>query len=161
MALLASGASSAQADEAAARLQLSLAEGAAVRGMAALDAALTVLRRPDVKPSGVATVLDRLPASSIAAFAALADDERLRRLLRRYLDEWRLERPMLSGNDLMAMGIPEGPRIKQALQLIRAARLDGWASDRDDERALVLRFAKSIRDSRAMNEPIDFKLYEN
>ncbi len=68
---------------------------------------------------------------------------------------------MLSGNDLMAMGIPEGPRIKQALQLIRAARLDGWASDRDDERALVLRFAKSIRDSRAMNEPIDFKLYEN
>lgn len=160
-ALIASEASSSEAGEIAARLQLSQPEAAAVHAMPALASARTALRRADVKPSGVVTVLDRLPVAAIEAFADLLEDTALRDLLRRYVEQWRFERPLLSGHDLMAMGVPEGPRIKQALQLIRAARLDGWASDRDDERALVMRFAKSIRDSRAMNQPIDFKLYEN
>jgi hypothetical protein len=46
--------------------------------------------------------------------------------------------------------------VQRGLQLIRAARLDGWAADRDDERALMLRFAKSIGDSGAAR--IDFNL---
>ncbi|MEX0750183.1 MAG: hypothetical protein WD359_05180 [Dehalococcoidia bacterium] len=161
LALLASDASAEQAEEIVERLQLSKAEAEAVRGIVALRAAATMIRRPDVKPSGVVTVLERFLEASIEAFAALSDDEIVRSVMRRYLDEWRLERPLLNGHDLIGMGVPEGPQIKRGLQLIRAARLDGWATDRDDERALVLRFAKSIRDSRAMNQPIDFKLYEN
>jgi tRNA nucleotidyltransferase (CCA-adding enzyme) len=129
--------------------------------MCALRSAATALQRADVKPSGVVAVLDRIPDVAVGAFAALTDDQRLRGLLQRYLKEWRHEKPMLSGHDLREMGIPEGPEIGRGLRLIRAARLDGWANDRDDERALALRFAKSIRDSRAMNQPLDFKLYEN
>jgi hypothetical protein len=64
-------------------------------------------------------------------------------------------KPRLNGADVQAMGIGAGPRIAQALQLLRAARLDGTARDRDDERVIVARFAKSIRDSSAMTGTIE------
>jgi tRNA nucleotidyltransferase (CCA-adding enzyme) len=139
------------------RLQLTREEAAVVRAMASLSQSTEMLRRRDARPSGIVAVLDRFPNAAVAAFAALSEDAAIRTITRRYLHEWRDTRPLLNGNDLREMGIPEGPAIGKGLQLIRAARLDGWASDRDDERALVLRFAKSIRDSRAMNQPIDFQ----
>ena len=64
----------------------------------------------------------------------------------------------MKGRDLLAMSVPGGPRIHQGLQLLRAARLDGWAVDRDDERALIARFVKSIQDSRSMNASIELHL---
>jgi tRNA nucleotidyltransferase (CCA-adding enzyme) len=160
-ALAASGASASEAEAIVGRLQLSLAEASAVRAMHALPSVVEMLRRADVKPSGVVTLLDRYPVPAIEAFAGLHESDEVGAMLLRYLEEWRHERPILDGHDLMELGVPEGPQIKRGLQLIRAARLDGWATDRDDERALILRFAKSIRDSRAMQHPLDFKLYEN
>jgi tRNA nucleotidyltransferase (CCA-adding enzyme) len=125
--------------------------------MPALTNASGMLRRVEAKPSGVVAVLERFPEAALRAFAALSSDEVVASLIGLYLNEWRHDRPELSGDDLLAMGVPEGPQIGRGLQLLRAARLDGWVSDRDDERALMLRFAKSIRDSRAMSQPIDFK----
>ena len=80
------------------------------------------------------------------------------RLALRYLAEWRNVKPTLNGRDLLALRVPEGPRVHQGLQLLRAARLDGWAVDRDDERVLIARFVKSIEDSRSMNASIDLHL---
>ena len=67
-------------------------------------------------------------------------------------------KPILRGDELIELGVPAGPQVQRGLQLLRAARLDGWASDRDDERALVLRFAKSIRDSGDARTPIELNL---
>ena len=53
----------------------------------------------------------------------------------------------MSGADLQSLGVPAGPSLSRGLQLIRAAKLDGWAPDLADEQAIALRFAKSIRDS--------------
>jgi tRNA nucleotidyltransferase (CCA-adding enzyme) len=152
------------ADEAAQtveRLQLSREEAHAVRAMPSLTHASVTLGRRDAKPSGIVAVLDRYPAAAVTAFAWMSEDRAVAALARRYLDQWRQIHPILTGDDLREMGIPEGPDIGKGLQLIRAARLDGWASDRDDERALALRFAKSIRDSRAMKQPIDFHGNDN
>jgi tRNA nucleotidyltransferase (CCA-adding enzyme) len=157
LALLASDCSSTQSSEVSARLQLTREESEAVRAMPALTNASAMLHRGEAKPSGVVAVLERFAEAALRAFAALSADEVVVTLIGRYLGEWRHEKPELSGDDLLAMGIPEGPQIGRGLQLLRAARLDGWVSDRDDERALMLRFAKSIRDSRAMSQPIDFK----
>ena len=77
---------------------------------------------------------------------------------RRYLAEWRHVKPLLRGDDLIALGVPEGPQVQKGLSLIRASRLDGWAGDEGDERALALRFAKSIRDSAAANSPIELQI---
>jgi len=148
-ALLASEASAAEAGAICARLRLTRAEAAAVRGIAALAPVSVMLRRAEAKPSGVVLLLDRYPAASVAAYAGTAADAIARRLALRYLEEWRYVKPMLSGRDLQELGVPEGRQIARGLQLIRAARLDGWAKDRGDEQALALRFVRSIRDASA------------
>jgi tRNA nucleotidyltransferase (CCA-adding enzyme) len=151
-------ASRAKPDEAAAivdHLRLRREEAAAVTAIASMRDLSRTLRRPDAKPSGVVVLLDRYPAVAVAAFAATTDDAIARQLALRYLDEWRHVKPQLRGDDLIALGVPEGPQVHRGLQLIRAARLDGWAGDEGDERALALRFAKSIRDSKAANAEIE------
>jgi tRNA nucleotidyltransferase (CCA-adding enzyme) len=156
-ALLTFGVAAKDGERVVDRLQLSREEADVVRAMASLSQSAAMLHRRDAKPSGIVAVLDRFPDAAVAAFGALSEDSAISTIVQRYLDQWRDVRPLLTGNDLLDMGIPEGPDIGKGLQLIRAARLDGWASDRDDERALALRFAKSIRDSRAMKQPIDFQ----
>lgn len=148
-ALLASTASVEESEAICDRLKLTRGEAAAVRGIAAMQGVAKTLRRPQAKPSGVALLLDRFPVASVAALAATATDAIAGQLALRYVEEWRHVKPLLSGRDLLEIGVPEGPQLHQGLQLIRAARLDGWATDRGDEQALALRFAKSIRDSGA------------
>jgi len=146
-ALLARRATQAQAVDIATRLRLKRAEAAAVADVVAVAGVAGTLRRPDAKPSGVVVLLDRFAPAAVAAFAATTDDAIAGQLALRYLELWRHEKTRLSGRDLQAMGVPAGPSVQRGLQLIRAARLDGWASGIDDERALAMRFAKSIRDS--------------
>jgi tRNA nucleotidyltransferase (CCA-adding enzyme) len=58
-------------------------------------------------------------------------------VLARYLDTWRHVRPLLTGDDLRALGIPPGPRYRTILAALRDARLDGRVQSREDEIALV------------------------
>jgi tRNA nucleotidyltransferase (CCA-adding enzyme) len=160
-ALLAATTDPPAADAIIERLRLSREEAAAVRGVAALRSHEAMLRRPDAKPSGITVLLDRYPAASVRAFAATAADPIAAQLALRYLGEWKLMKPILSGEDLIEMGVPEGPQVGRGLALVRAARLDGWATDRGDEHALVLRFVKSIRDSALMRGRIDLDLHVN
>lgn len=59
-------------------------------------------------------------AASIAPAGAPA-----RRWIKLYLDELRHVKPSMSGNDLMKLGFQQGPKIKEALQALHTARLDG------------------------------------
>jgi len=54
-----------------------------------------------------------------------------------YLREWRHVRPLLRGNDLIALGVQPGVAVGQALRVLRDARLTGKASTRESEEALV------------------------
>jgi tRNA nucleotidyltransferase (CCA-adding enzyme) len=158
-ALLAAGASAAEAEAICQRLRLTRAEAAAVRAMPALHALDATLRRPNAKPSGVVMLLEKHPVAAVAAYAATARDTIARQLALRYLEEWRHVKPLLRGDDLAALGVPAGPQIERGLQLIRAARLDGLADDEGDERALALRFARSVRDANAAHGEVT--LYPN
>ena len=44
---------------------------------------------------------------------------------------------MLTGNDLIKLGIPQGPRIKEILNKILDARLDGKVKTKKDEEGMV------------------------
>jgi hypothetical protein len=99
-------------------------------------------------------ILERYTDAAVTAFAVISGGT-AGTIATQYLTEWKFVRPEMSARDLMEMGVPQGPRIAQALKLLRAARLDGTARDRDDECALVARFAKSIRDSAAMTRTIE------
>jgi len=160
-ALLAARASPDEAEAICERLKLKRAEAAAVRGMAAMRDLGKMLRQPQAKPSGVVVLLDRFPAAAVAGFAATTPDAIARQMALRYLEEWRYVKPLLNGRDLQEMGVPTGPQVQKGLQLIRAARLDGWATDRGDEHALILRFAKSIRDAGAATSGVELHLNGN
>ena len=54
-----------------------------------------------------------------------------------FLNELRYTKPILTGNDLLALGVPQGPGIGTLLHELQTARLDGQVSTREDEINLV------------------------
>jgi tRNA nucleotidyltransferase (CCA-adding enzyme) len=91
----------------------------------------------DLTPSRVTSALDGHSPTAVIALSLAADSEAVRTYARRYLDEFRHVRPALTGDDLRAMGVTPGPIISDMLGRLRAARLDGVASDRADEERLI------------------------
>ncbi|MYC06352.1 MAG: CCA tRNA nucleotidyltransferase [Chloroflexi bacterium] len=55
------------------------------------------------------------------------------RRLTLYQDELRHIKPVLNGDDLVALGVPQGPRIGELLHDLLEARLDGQVKTRQDE----------------------------
>ena len=78
----------------------------------------------------------RLRALQEAAILGCAlsevDDLATQRLML-YLNELRHIKPMLSGNDLIALGLPQGPRIGELLNDLLEARLNQRIETREDE----------------------------
>ncbi|GAH69683.1 unnamed protein product, partial [marine sediment metagenome] len=54
-----------------------------------------------------------------------------------FLTRLRYVKPALNGDDLKIMGIALGPRIKEILNLLHEARLDGKVTSKKDEVELV------------------------
>jgi tRNA nucleotidyltransferase (CCA-adding enzyme) len=52
-----------------------------------------------------------------------------------FLTSYRQLRPQVTGRDLLALGWPSGPKIKDILEQLRRARLDGLVATRADELA--------------------------
>jgi tRNA nucleotidyltransferase (CCA-adding enzyme) len=69
-----------------------------------------------------------LTANSLAAGSATAAEH-----IELYLHVLRHVKPALGGDDLKKMGVPEGPEIKEILQKLREARLDGKITTRKEE----------------------------
>ncbi|MHB8104467.1 MAG: hypothetical protein ACYDG5_02890 [Dehalococcoidales bacterium] len=56
-----------------------------------------------------------------------------------YLNVLRHVNPVLNGEDLKKLGIPRGPKIKEVLQKLREARLDGIIDSKKGEEEMVRR----------------------
>src|SRR5262249_6486019 len=94
--------------------------------------AVKALRRP----SQVAEAL-RPVRESILAGAWLCGGRRARGKIEWFLERGRGARPLSSGDDVVAAGVPRGPQVAQALGVLRDLRLDGRVGTKDDERAAV------------------------
>jgi tRNA nucleotidyltransferase (CCA-adding enzyme) len=66
--------------------------------------------------------------------------------LDRYVEDWRLVRLEISGNDLLAAGVDEGPAIGRGLAAALRAKLDGETAGRDDELRVALAAAAEASD---------------
>jgi tRNA nucleotidyltransferase (CCA-adding enzyme) len=58
-----------------------------------------------------------------------------------YWRNWRSVRLLINGDDLLALGIPRGPRIRAVLERVLTERLEGRAPDRESQLAAARRFA--------------------
>jgi tRNA nucleotidyltransferase (CCA-adding enzyme) len=86
-------------------------------------------------PSQASRRFEGLALETIQATAILTPFQETRQLALRYLKEWRHVRPLLKGADLLRMGLPQGPKVKEALLALRDARLDGLVRTREEEEA--------------------------
>jgi tRNA nucleotidyltransferase (CCA-adding enzyme) len=87
------------------------------------------------RPSALRTLLDVEPVEAVALAGALG----AREPVRTYLDVLRHVRLSITGADLLAAGVPEGPEVGRRLRAALAARVDGEASaGRDDELGAAL-----------------------
>ncbi len=136
-ALLLARATPSSADAAIARLVLTREQSEAVRGVIALRRQAVRLARVALRPSAAARLLDGYPPASIEAFALVTERKLAAGRARRYLDRWRQMKTLLDGHDVVALGVPRGPRVGEALSCLRDARVDGEVKTRKDEEALV------------------------
>lgn len=81
------------------------------------------------KPSVWTFALEKLPPLSIYVVYLVSRENSLLD----YLSIWRHIKPRITGNDLIARGLPPGPRYKEILTQLRAAWLDGEVSSKDEE----------------------------
>lgn len=90
-----------------------------------------------VKPSQILNALQSLKVMDLMLLVAIADPEQ-RRMIYRYLQEWRRLKPLLNGHDLRQMGYQPGPDYQQILGDLRVAMVDGEIEDREQ----ALRFVR-------------------
>lgn len=128
LTLLLSDATAAEAADALTRLNVSRAVSEAVQSALTLAATWT-------RPSQAVAVLDSVSElANIAAYVRLGHPD-----LSTYLSRWRFVRATTTGDDLIARGLQPGPRFKDLLWQLRAARLDGAVTSDEAERDLLNR----------------------
>lgn len=108
-----------------------------MNGLHQLRTAESPLRNREIAPSQVVDLLEHVDAVALAIYEVLAMDPAVVTQLRRYRDEWQPVQPLLTGADLQQMRLPPGPIYGRILARLRAARLDGQLSTRDEEIALA------------------------
>jgi tRNA nucleotidyltransferase (CCA-adding enzyme) len=97
------------------------------------------------RPSGLYRLLEPYSGCVRAAAWTATDSRRMRERLSRHWSEWRLVETEIGGGDLKAMGLRPGPLFGRLLEDLRDARLDGKASTREQETALLQKLLAAER----------------
>ena len=118
-------------------LRLTKSEAQTLRDTNSLKDKLESLANPELTPSRIYSLLHDYSASAITANESASDSPITRRHLQLFLDKLRYVKPILTGDDLLKMSIAPGPHLKEILNRLHEARLDGKVTSRQDEEALV------------------------
>ena len=98
-----------------------------------MEYAVSLFKRyKDHKPSFIYGVCSNLSVESALALAAVMGESK-QDIIKDYLTEYKNVKIDLSGQDLIEAGIPKGPEIKKALDVLLKAKLDGIVNTKEDE----------------------------
>ena len=115
------------------RFDAPAAWGESITGNAQLAKHVAVLDQANLAPSEVAEILRTIPLPSIKAYILAGPPLPRREKLVEYLEKIQFIRPEINGDDLLAVGIPQGPIIGQLIDIVRRAKLDGKVSTKQEE----------------------------
>ncbi len=108
-----------------------------IRDSVSLKASLKSLADPKLTLSSIYHLLYGYSVSAITVNSLASDSAVARRHIQLFLMNLRYVKSALTGNDLIKMGIPPGPRIKEILAQLLDARLDGKVKDKEGEVEMV------------------------
>jgi tRNA nucleotidyltransferase (CCA-adding enzyme) len=117
------------------RLPKSVAQ--ALRDTMTIKARLKLLDDSGLPPSGIYSILHGYSLSAVMANALASDSPVARQHLNLYLSKLRHIKPALNGEDLKKLGVAQGPRIKEMLNKLLEARLNGEVISKREEAELV------------------------
>lgn len=95
------------------------------------------LAKTSMSPSQLDHLLERFHADLLLSVSRLTKSWVVAQNIRNYLNGLSSDVPMLSGRDLLAIGVPEGPMLGLVLRELRDAKLNGQVSTVQEERCLV------------------------
>jgi tRNA nucleotidyltransferase (CCA-adding enzyme) len=108
-----------------------------LRDTSAIKGRIIELSTPGLSPSLVYEILHGYHLTAVEANTIGAGSETATEHIELYLNVLRHVNPTLTGKDLLKMGVPQGPKIKEILQKLREARLDGIIDSRQEEEEMV------------------------
>jgi len=117
------------------RLPKSLAQ--TLRDTISLKTKLPSLADPELSPSSTYRLLHGYSLQAVTANSLACDSPVAHQHIQLFLGKLRYVRSALTGNDLQKMGIAPGPQIKEILQRLHEAKLDGKVTSRRDEVEMV------------------------
>jgi tRNA nucleotidyltransferase (CCA-adding enzyme) len=133
LALVTFGMNEDEASQVVARFDGPADWGESITGNAGLAKTVVLLDGDDLKPSEIVDILQRIPVPSIKAYIAAGPPLPRRGRLIEFLENLQYVKPEINGEDLLAIGIPEGPVMGQLIDLVRRAKLDGQVSSKQEE----------------------------
>ncbi len=122
------------------RLNFAAETARILRDIPGVKRAVEALEERKHLPSEISSLLDHHKPTAVYVASLATDSVSAWQQIDLYLSTLRFVVPSLSGDDLKEMGVPAGRRIGMMLRSLRAARLDGTATTRDEETELVRRW---------------------
>jgi tRNA nucleotidyltransferase (CCA-adding enzyme) len=108
-----------------------------LRDTARIKTRLKTLDDPKLNPSRIYHILHGYSPLAATANLLAIEPPVARQHIELYLNKLRYIKTALSGDDLIRMGIPPGPQIKETLNLLHEARLDGKVKSKLGEEEMV------------------------
>jgi tRNA nucleotidyltransferase (CCA-adding enzyme) len=132
------------------KLRLPRSLAGALQDTGNLKAKLQSLADPKLTCSSIYHLLHGFSPLAITANLLTSDSAIAQRHIQLFLDKLRYIRPDLTGDDLIRMGIPPGPCIKEILHSLHQARLDGTVKSKRGEEAMARWWLKHKSSSKAV-----------
>jgi tRNA nucleotidyltransferase (CCA-adding enzyme) len=130
-----------ETEEFISRLGLRKLQTRTLRDACLVKSRINKISESGLKPGEIYNLLHGLSHTALVAATIATDSSIIIKNINLYLDKLRNVRTALSGKDLEEMGIKPGPRMKEILQKLLEARLDGQVTDRQDEIEMVEKIA--------------------
>jgi tRNA nucleotidyltransferase (CCA-adding enzyme) len=126
----------ADAPDITARLALRRPQAEAVAAVPAAREIETAITG-ETQNSRLVETLAPFPIATLWALAAMTRSEAVSKRIVNYLRRLRRLKPLLNGDDVIALGASEGPLVGEILRRLKTARLDGETRTRADEESIA------------------------
>jgi len=123
-----------------ARFNLPTNQAQAIHHAVQLKNRLSELSAAQLQPSEIYHILHNYNPQAISANLVATDSPTIEKHLKLYLDKLHYVKPILTGVDLLEMGISSGPPLGELLQALHDAKLNGELETRQQEEEFVHSF---------------------